>query len=50
MSIKKIIIPQVESIANRFIGEIEPFEPTTINDIECLTNSKNTILQTDTLD
>jgi len=50
MSIKKIIAPQVESIANRLIGEIEPFEPTTINDIECLTNSKNTILQVETVE
>ena len=50
MSLNKILTPSMESIANRFIGEIEPFEPTAINDVPCLTNDKSTILQTATLD
>lgn len=50
MSISTKLAPSMESIANRFIGEIEPTEPTTINDVECLTNDKNTILQVETLD
>jgi hypothetical protein len=50
MSIKNITNIPLEKIATSMIGEIEPTNTTEINEVECLTNGKNTILQTDTVE
>lgn len=39
----------MEAIATKMMGEIEPTRHDKINDIECLANEKNTILQVETL-
>jgi len=44
------VSPQMEAIANKMMGNIEPTIKTEINDVICLANDKSTILQVETLE